>query len=313
VNDSDWNYYQRVEADIAPVLGTADAWVGLVARYTDADNYYFAAVRNDNTVGIYRRLNGVTKHLREGSSNGARPSRMRLLVSDQDITVWIDRQFVTQIPIDRSLPHGRAGLATFHATADFDDVHVSATPDLQLLRNLYVPDGDFVLNDDDVSPFDTIGGDWQLRHDSNGFLDGFQQLDSSRSALAFIGGPVRNQEIDVFVQIDSVSSQNEAWVGVLGRYVNQGTHYYATLRNTNRVEIRKRVNGVSTVLAAANYVVATGRYHEMRFRLVEDQLQLFVDGTVVLSARDDEIPEGQQGLATHKATATWDRVFVMQP
>ena len=87
----------------------------------------------------------------------------------------------------------------------------------------------------------------------------------------------------------------------------------ATLRNTNRVEIRKRVNGVSTLLAAANYAVGTGRYHRLRFRLVEDQLQLFVGSTVVLSARDDEIHEGQQGLATHKATATWDQVFVTQP
>ena len=313
VNDSDWNYYQRIEAEIAPTFGAADGWVGLVARYVDANNYYYVAVRNNGTFGIYRRLNGVETLIREGTSAGPLPSRVQLIVDDDEISVYINQQFaVAHFPIDRSLPHGRAGLATFRATADFDDVHVAATGPRQLLRNLYSPDGDFVITD--VTPFtNTIGGDWQLQRDSNGFINALQQLDSSRTAYATIGGQARSQEIDVFSQINSVSSETAAWVGVFGRYVDQSTHYQAILRVTNRVEIRKTVNGVVTVLAAANYPLARDRYQSVRFRLVEDQLQLFVNRTLVLSARDDEIPQGQFGIATHRATATWSQVFVKQP
>jgi hypothetical protein len=310
VDDSDWNYYQRVEADIAPTFGAADSWVGLVARYVDANNYYYVAVRNNNTFGIYRRLNGVDTLLREGTSAGALPSRVQLSVDDEEIRVQINQQF-SAVTTDRSLPRGRAGLATFRAAADFDDVHVAATGPRPLLRNQYFPDGD--SSPTDAAPLNTLGGNWQLSRESWGGLNGFRQLDPNRSAFAFTGGEVRNQEIDVAFGINAVSSETAAWVGVLGRYVNAGTHYHAILRTTNRVEIRKQVNGVPTVLAAANVPVPRDRFVGVRFRIVEDQLQLYVDGRLVLSARDDDIAEGQYGLATYRAGATWDHFFVTQP
>ena len=43
VTDSDWSDYQRVEAEISPTFSAGDSWAGLVARYADASNYYFAA------------------------------------------------------------------------------------------------------------------------------------------------------------------------------------------------------------------------------------------------------------------------------
>ena len=310
-NDSDWNNYQRIEAHIAPTFGATDGWVGLVARYTDANNYYFVAVRNNNTFGIYRRLNGVNTLLQEGTSAGPYPSRVKLIVDRANVRVEINQQYAAVIA-DRSLTHGRAGLATFRAAADFDDVHVAATAPRLLLRNQYYPDGPDD-NPTDAAPFNTIGGSWELRRDAYGFLDGFRQLDSSRTALAFIGGPARNQEIDVSLQINTFATETGSWVGVLGRYVDQRTHYFATLRNTGRIEIRKRVNDAQTVLASANLNVVAGQFYRLRFRLVEDQLQLWVGQALVLSARDDEIPEGQQGLATHRSTATWSQVIVTQP
>ena len=65
LSDSDWTYEQRVEADITPIFGTS-SWVGLVARYVDADNYYYAVIRSNQTFGIYKRVNGVVTLLYEG-------------------------------------------------------------------------------------------------------------------------------------------------------------------------------------------------------------------------------------------------------
>jgi hypothetical protein len=163
-----------------------------------------------------------------------------------------------------------------------------------------------------IAEFDHIGRGWVL-YEPDGQIHGLRQTDPNRSAYAFIGGHVRNQETDVSFGINQVSSETAAWVGMFGRYVDARTHYLAILRVTNRVEIRKTVNGVVTVLAAANYPVARDRFQEARFRLVEDQLQLFVGTTLVLSARDDEIPAGKYGVATNRAAATWDHIFVTQP
>ncbi len=59
LSDSDWTDDQRVEADITPTFSGTGSWVGLVARYVDADNYYYVAIRDNQTYGIYKRVNGV--------------------------------------------------------------------------------------------------------------------------------------------------------------------------------------------------------------------------------------------------------------
>jgi hypothetical protein len=310
VNDSDWTYYQRVEADIAPTFGAADGWVGLVARYVDANNYYYVAVRNDNTFGLYRRLNGVQTLLQEGTSAGGRPSRVKLTVNDGTITVRINNQY-TAIATDRSLPHGRAGLATFRAAADFDDVHVAAAEPLRLLTKEYFG-GEFGPGEDFARPFTERGGDWQVQRDEFGNLAGFAQRDPSASAFAYIGAPVRNQEIEAIVRVDAVSSPTAAWVGLAARYVDARTYYYAALRS-NRVEIGKNVDGVTTVLARASSTMTAGQFYLLRFRLIEDQLQLFVNSSLVASAHDDAIPAGQHGIVTYRAAATWSSVLVSQP
>ena len=49
MTDGDWTDKQRVEADITPTFGTG-GWVGLVARYVDADNYYYMRIRDNQTL-----------------------------------------------------------------------------------------------------------------------------------------------------------------------------------------------------------------------------------------------------------------------
>jgi hypothetical protein len=214
--------------------------------------------------------------------------------------------------LDNMMPRGRVGLATYRAGADFDDVVISSAGDTDLLRKRFMPDAD-VPAQRVGREFSRIGGDWQYIEPFPNQFEGYQQRDPNRSAIAFIGAPVRNQEIDVAGWVDAVSSPTGAWVGVLGRYVDAQTHYRATLGNNGRVEIRKRVNGVLTLLASTTHGVNFGQYYSMRFRIVDDQLQLFVNDRKLLSVSDDDIPDGAHGLATNRAAATWEYMNVKQP
>jgi len=309
VNNTDWTDSQRIEADIAPTFSVAGGWVGLVARYVDADNYYFVAIRNDNTFGIYRRLNGVNTLLRQGTSAGALPSHVTLIVNDGALTVRINNQY-TSVATDRSLSMGRAGLATFHARADFDDVHVAVTTEpVLLLAKDYIKYGG-----DHTRPMTEVGGNWQVQQDELGNPVALSQTDASGSAIAFTGTPVENQEIISFARLDSyASSPTRAWFGFLARYVDAQNYYSVTVRGTNQIHIRKVVNGVSTVLAYANYTAPPGAYREYRLRVINDQLQLFVNGALVASAHDHDIARGQYGIATYRTKATWESITVVQP
>jgi hypothetical protein len=309
VNNSDWTDSQRIEADIAPTFSVAGGWVGLVARYVDADNYYFVAIRNNNTFGIYRRLNGVNTLLREGTSAGPRPSHVTLLVNGGALTVRINNQY-SSVATDRSLSIGRAGLATFQARADFDDVHVAGTTEpFFLLQKDYLN-----TEDDGTRPMTEVGGNWQIERDEFGNPVALQQTDASGSALAFTGTPVENQEISSLAYpVSYGSSQTGAWFGFVARYVDAKNYYYATVRATNQIDIRKVVNGVITVLASAPFTAPRGQYVDYRLRVIDDQLQLFVGNTMVASAHDHDIACGRYGIATYRTKATFEYITVIQP
>jgi len=116
------------------------------------------------------------------------------------------------------------------------------------------------------------------------------------------------------MRLDSyAASKTGAWFGLLARYVDARNHYYVTVRASGHIDIRKIVNGVITVLASANYTAVPGQYFDARFKVVNDQLQLYLDNILVLSAHDRDLTSGQYGLATYRATAHWDLLSVQQP
>ena len=297
-------------AIITPTFAATGGWVGLVARYVDADNYYYLAIRSNGRFGLYRRLDGVDTLLLENRTFSPLPTRVRLAADGARLTVVIN-DFEAGAASDSALRRGRAGLATFLTRADFDDVHAAATPEPVTLLETNYPR----IGYDYSRPYTEIGGLWRVIHDSSsGTNIGTAQLDISGSALAINGVEVRNQEIESLVRFDEYGpSRQGAWFGLLARFVDPRTHYYVTARSTNLIQIRKQVNGVITVLGSAPFTAVPGRDYLLRFSVINDQLQLFVDGVLVVRARDDEIASGRFGVGTYRATALWRTVIVRQP
>ena len=124
MNDSDWTDQQRVEADITPRYGTG-GWVGLVARYVDADNYYSLRIRDNQTFGIYKRVNGVITVLATCNFTAV-PNRyfeVRFLVINDQLHLYVDNVLVANAH-DRDLTSGRYGIATYRAAANWDTFQV---------------------------------------------------------------------------------------------------------------------------------------------------------------------------------------------
>jgi hypothetical protein len=306
--DSDWSDYQRVEADIAPTFSAGDSWVGLIARYVDPDNYYFATIRADRTFGVYKRVNGMITRLIQDTYYPVSTGRVSLAVDGSDISLMIDNQYLPVVR-DSSLRHGRAGLATWQARADFDDVQVAASPEYGLFDREWGPGGP-----DSNIDLTTVSGSWQVLHDENGFNQGLLQNDSTGNAVAYTGTPVANLEITSRLQFDGFGAPTQsAWVGLLARYVDPQNQYYVTVRSTGQIQIRKIVNGVISVLASASFTPVRYQVYELRFRVINDELKLFVDGAMVASAHDRDIASGKYGIATYRAGALWHSLSVVQP
>lgn len=61
--NADWPN-QSIQADLEPVaFSGSDRWVGLAARWQDADNYYYVTLRSSNRVSLRKVVGGVVTDL----------------------------------------------------------------------------------------------------------------------------------------------------------------------------------------------------------------------------------------------------------
>jgi hypothetical protein len=103
------------------------------------------------------------------------------------------------------------------------------------------------------------------------------------------------------------------WFGVMARFQDGRNFYYVTLRNDHTVSLRKLVNGTIQVLDTAPLTVTTGSWYSIRLEAVGDALRTYVNGRLLLEARDSTFERGAYGLVMHEAAARYDDFKAVQP
>jgi hypothetical protein len=172
------------------------------------------------------------------------------------------------------------------------------------------------------APGGTLWSDAFSDGDSNGWTTGsgtwavgakaFGQ--SAGGAAAAIAGSAGWTATDV-----RVTATNKAVMGsgsavsVLARAQSPSSYYALALRDANFVELRKVVDGRSTVLASAPYKAATNKAFALRLVVKGSTLTGSVGGTQLVSATDGTFVAGRVGVGTTNATASFDDVTVFVP
>lgn len=310
LTDSDWPYTESIEADIKPTaFDGSDRWVGLAVRYIDADNQYYVTLRSSNKLQLKRNVGGAFNTLAETTLPVTvnQTYHVRLLVDGSRLTVYVNDVYRTSAT-DTALTHGRAALMTYRARADFDNVFAGSTLGYTMASM------DFGDLNDAGKPFTTAGGHWTWV-EQNGDPDvAFGQTSTAGNARAWIGTPTGDQVVHAKAKLESYGSSSQgAWFGVLARWVDTRTHYYLSVRSTGRLEIRRVLNGTVAVLKSVPYKAAPGQYHDYDFSVIGNELHAYVDGVFVAGAIDDAIAEGQYGLGTYRAAATFQNFGAAQP
>lgn len=114
---------QIIEVDTRPLsFAGPDAWIGCVARYVDAGNYYAVVVRNGGSVELRKIESDVVTTLATTPAQVAVgiAQALRLTAVGESLKVYLDGRLILQA-VDSTFPAGAAGLATSSATAEFDD------------------------------------------------------------------------------------------------------------------------------------------------------------------------------------------------
>ena len=102
----------------------------------------------------------------------------------------------------------------------------------------------------------------------------------------------------------------DRWFGLMVRYIDANNYYYITVRNSNAIQLKRIVNGVVTTLGSAPLAVALNRNYALRLEAHGEQLRAFVEGRLVLSARDNSLTRGRPGFAMYRTRADYDNVIL---
>ncbi len=301
LTNSDWSRFQAVTLELRPTaLNGPTAGAGVALRYVDEDNY-LALLIGANRAWVESRINGVTTVFDDVALppvNGWRGIWFE--TGDEFIGAVVDGVEVFWGWDRTAMPQrGRVVLMTRQARADFDNLRASPTKARQVFYKGY--DG----YKDSSRPIVKIGGTW-TEPAVGTFNSGLKQTNTGGGAVALSSGPaIGDQRVSATAQLDAWGSASPVpWFGVVARYVDAANYYYLSVRGTNQVQIRKLVNGVTTVLDAASYAVPAGQA-SYELRVESNQLHGFVNGIRLLWAVDDDLHEGRYGVATYRAAATF--------
>jgi pectate lyase len=124
-----WTAYS-VRADVRPLaFNGTNRYAAIAARAQNTGNFYYLAVRSNNTAELGKVAGGTADALAAVPLPVAAGTwyRLRLDVSGATVAGYVDDTAVGRVT-DGSFAAGRVGLATYNTSAEFDNVTVDDTP-----------------------------------------------------------------------------------------------------------------------------------------------------------------------------------------
>jgi hypothetical protein len=115
---------QSVKVTVRPTAFNTsnNGWVGVMARYVDNFNNYYAMLHQNGRASLRKRVNGTTTVIEEVPFTVTRNTayRVRLEAIGSTLRFYVNGRLLAEGQAN-DLPTGRYGLVTSNATADFDD------------------------------------------------------------------------------------------------------------------------------------------------------------------------------------------------
>jgi hypothetical protein len=312
LGNSDWAE-QSIEAEITPTeFSGADRWVGLAVRYQDEANYYYVTLRSSGIASIKSMRNGVYSTLAQGQVPIVlgRKYRVSLQAVNNMVALRIDGKPVMsggEEPL-QMIPHGRAALLGYKASADYDNVVVAQVGQIPIYELAIGSCWSFV---EDLGLWTRNGaGTWNCSSSTGQNV--LQQTSTAGIARALVGTPTDDQMVQTRARFSTVNG-TDRWFGVTARYVDENNYYYLTLRSSNKVSLRKLVNGVITDLGTATLSVTPNTWYTLRLDTVGNEVRALVNGTQLFQVTDSSHASGQGGVLTYKAAAEYADYRSWQP
>jgi len=138
----------------------------------------------------------------------------------------------------------------------------------------------------------------------------YRQSSTTGDAGAYVTAINRNnQAIEADVRPTAFDGADR-WVGLVVRRTDASNYYYLALRQSNVLELKRRVNGAFVTLATTPVPVALNRNYRLRLEAVGTRLRAYVDGRLAVEAVDAMLQQGHAGVQMYRARADFDNVVL---
>jgi len=195
-----------------------------------------------------------------------RTYRVRLDTRADDLYASVDGSVMLHAR-DHALTRGAAGFRGYHATYDIDNVLVSP-----LSSTLYRRDAG---EKEQERPWSFDAGQWNFPDQET------VRQTAWHSAFALVGSTTADEIVECRARVDAFNpASTAAWAGVIARFTDRAHHYLLALRSNGAVQLRKVVNGTTTLLSGRVLTVAPGTQHLLRLDATGDRLRGYVDGVL---------------------------------
>ncbi|CDM69960.1 putative secreted protein [Clostridium bornimense] len=136
----------------------------------------------------------------------------------------------------------------------------------------------------------------------------YKQSDKTVNAISKAGeASWTNYSVESEITVDSFNSGNR--VMLCGRFTDINNHYAVAIKS-DRLELRKRVNGVTTTLKTVSMKFETKKTYKIKLELNGKTIKAYVNGSVKATATDSAISKGAISVFTAKTAAKYDNVVV---
>ena len=161
-----------------------------------------------------------------------------------------------------------------------------------------------------TSAWTVVDGTWSVVTDGSKVYEG---TNTNGFARATALTAMTDQVIQARVKPVSFNG-TDRYVALMGRYTDTSNYYFLTLRNSNKLDIRRIKSGTVTTLASVNYTVATGTWYTLKLEIVGTTLRGYVNGTLLVTATDSGgLTSGKVGIGGAYAGTHFDDVLVTLP
>ncbi|WP_135548186.1 family 16 glycoside hydrolase [Paenibacillus cymbidii] len=150
-------------------------------------------------------------------------------------------------------------------------------------------------------------GTWTVVNDGTKV---YQTLSADSISRSVFGASTwDNYQTTLSFKVNGWGSSQFQTVGLLSRYTDVNNYYLFTY-DLGVLNIKKKVAGVSTVLASTPYSLSVGTWHTITAVSDHARLRLLLDGVEVLTAVDLTFAAGPAALITAYGNVSFDNVSI---